>query len=196
MRIDSASFLPLLLPHVCRNMFTGIKHGAFEFLGSVSSGDFHLVNDGCYVVLSFELLKRRNQTTTTTTVLSTVFVLSITIKELAMRFWKLAMSDHPESFKPTRYISPHSDLFSKPLSESFTASHSEVWYTNKNSKKIAADCLQIPGLAATDRSSPRGYSENPPLTGKGSDAVSWLPGCRESVMAVGPAWSKAHLPPL
>lgn len=86
-----------------------------------------------------------------------------------MRFWKLAMSDHSESCKPTRYISPHSDLFADPLSESLTASHSEVWYPNKKSEKIAADCLQIPVLAAPDRSSPQGYSEKPPLTGKGSE---------------------------
>lgn len=79
------------------------------------------------------------------------------------------MSDHSESFKPTRYISPHSDLSADPLSESLTASHSEVWYTNKNSEKIAADCLQIPVLAATDRSSPQGYSEKLPLTGKGNE---------------------------
>lgn len=62
MRIDSTSFLPLLLPHVCRNMATGIKHGAFEFLGSVSSGDFHLANDGCYVVLSWALSFWKDET--------------------------------------------------------------------------------------------------------------------------------------
>lgn len=79
------------------------------------------------------------------------------------------MSDHSELFKPTWYISPHSDLFADPLSESLAASHSEVWYTNKDSEKIAADCLQIPMLAAPDRSSPQGYSEKPPLTGEGSE---------------------------
>lgn len=62
MRIDSTSFLPLLLPHVCRNMATGIKHGAFEFLGSVLSGDFHLANDGCYVVLSWALSFWKDET--------------------------------------------------------------------------------------------------------------------------------------
>lgn len=172
MRIDSASFLPLLLPHVCRNMATRIKHGAFEFLGSASSGDFSLGKWWlfCSVELSFELLKRWNQTTT---VLSTVFVLNFTIKELAMRFWKLAMSDHSESFKPTQYISPHSDLFADPLSESFTASHSEVRNTNKNSKKIAADCLQMPVCWRPQTgAAPRVTQRSHPSQGKVVNVVS------------------------
>lgn len=164
MRIDSASFLPLLLPHVCRNMATRIKLGAFEFLGSVLSGDFHLANGGCYVVLSWALSFWKDETNQQQ-LFSPQFLFSTS--QLKSSPWD------SESWQCLITLSRLSPPGTSPLIQIYLpirwVNHSPLPTQRFGTLIIAADRLQIPVLATTDRSSPQGYSEKPPLTGKGSE---------------------------